>query len=109
MIAYFGVIAAGLFVSRNPFEEREKGQVLSAELAEVHAKLKEITIVKERTRIAQEMHDSIGHSLIALRMHLEFAENMIHAKPDQAGDALSKSPSFFANINQGAPGKLFQF
>lgn len=74
--------------------ERAKGQVLHAELAEAHSKLKEITIVKERTRIAQEMHDSIGHSLIALRMHLEFAENMMEANPQKAGDALSKAHNF---------------
>jgi signal transduction histidine kinase len=74
--------------------EREKGQLLNAELAEAHAKLKEITIVKERTRIAQEMHDSIGHSLIALRMHLEFAENMIEANPQKAGEALTKAHNF---------------
>ncbi|WP_171016904.1 sensor histidine kinase [Pseudalkalibacillus caeni] len=74
--------------------EREKGQLLNAELAEAHAKLKEITIVKERTRIAQEMHDSIGHSLIALRMNLEFAENTIETHPEKAGEALSKAHLF---------------
>ncbi|MGG1397959.1 sensor histidine kinase [Bacillus salipaludis] len=74
--------------------EREKGQLLSAELVEAHAKLKEITIVKERTRIAQEMHDSIGHSLIALRMHLEFAENMIEVNPQKAGEAILKAHNF---------------
>jgi signal transduction histidine kinase len=74
--------------------EREKGQFLNAELVEAHAKLKEITIVKERTRIAQEMHDSIGHSLIALRMHLEFAENMIEANPQKAGEAIAKAHNF---------------
>ncbi|WP_462412863.1 sensor histidine kinase [Neobacillus sp. Marseille-QA0830] len=74
--------------------EREKGQLLNAELVEAHAKLKEITIVKERTRIAQEMHDSIGHSLIALRMHLEFAENIMEANPQKAGEAISKAHTF---------------
>ena len=63
-------------------------------MAKANAKLKEVTIVKERTRIAQEMHDSIGHSLIALRMHLEFAENVIEANPKRAGEALSKAHTF---------------
>ncbi|MHC0038355.1 sensor histidine kinase [Pseudoneobacillus sp. C159] len=74
--------------------ERQKGQLLSTELAEVHAKLKEVTITKERTRIAQEMHDSIGHSLIALRMHLEFAENTLETHPEKASEALSKAHLF---------------
>jgi signal transduction histidine kinase len=80
LMSYFATLLL-VYLFRGISLEREKGQILHAELAEAHAKLKEITIVKERTRIAQEMHDSIGHSLIALRMHLEFAENMIDTNP----------------------------
>lgn len=56
--------------------EKEKGKLLNAQLLEANSKLltyskdiKELTIVKERTRIAQELHDSIGHALVALRLH----------------------------------------
>jgi signal transduction histidine kinase len=93
LMSYFAMLLL-VYLFRGISLEKEKGQLLNAELAEAHAKLKEITIVKERTRIAQEMHDSIGHSLIALRMHLEFAENMIDANPQQAGEALSKAHNF---------------
>lgn len=93
LISYFALLLL-VFLFRGLNLEREKGQILNAELAEAHAKLKEITIVKERTRIAQEMHDSIGHSLIALRMHLEFAENMIDANPKQAREVLAKAHNF---------------
>jgi signal transduction histidine kinase len=93
VISYLATLLL-VYLFRGISLEREKGQLLHAELAEAHAKLKEVTIVKERTRIAQEMHDSIGHSLIALRMHLEFAENMIDANPQQAGEAIAKAHNF---------------
>lgn len=83
-----------VFLFRGVSLERGKRLLLSAELVETHAKLKEITIAKERTRIAQEMHDSIGHSLIALRMHIEYAENVIDANPQQARAALTKAHDF---------------
>lgn len=93
LISYFGMLLL-VYLFRGIGLEREKSQMLHVELAEVHAKLKEITIQKERTRIAQEMHDSIGHSLIALRMNLEFAENVIEVNPRQAGEALAKAHNF---------------
>ena len=32
--------------------------------------VEEMTISRERTKVAQELHDSLGHSLMALNMHL---------------------------------------
>jgi signal transduction histidine kinase len=93
LMTYFATLLL-VYLFRGISLEREKGQILHAELAEAHVKLKEITIVKERTRIAQEMHDSIGHSLIALRMHLEFAENMIDANPQKAREVLTKAHDY---------------
>lgn len=93
LLAYFATLLL-VYLFRGISLEKAKGQLLHAELTEAHAKLKEITIVKERTRIAQEMHDSIGHSLIALRMHLEFAENMIENNPQKAREVLEKAHIF---------------
>lgn len=73
-----------LFLFRNISIERKKAQCLNVELKDANAKLKEysekmqkIAVVEERTKIAQELHDSIGHGLVALGMNLEFAESMI--------------------------------
>ena len=52
-------------------------------LKQYSAKIEELTIAKERTTIAQELHDSIGHSLIALKMNLEYAENVVELQPDK--------------------------
>ncbi|RID82404.1 histidine kinase [Peribacillus asahii] len=80
-----------IYLFRSSSREKEKGNLLNAELMEANIKLKEITIVKERTRIAQELHDSIGHALIALKMHLEFAENMIDTNPKKSKEVLGKA------------------
>ncbi|HEY2421038.1 MAG TPA: sensor histidine kinase [Neobacillus sp.] len=80
-----------IYLFRSNSREKEKGNLLNAELMEANAKLKEITIVKERTRIAQELHDSIGHALIALKMHLEFAENIIDTDPKKSKEVLAKA------------------
>ena len=96
LLAYFATLLL-VYLFREISLERGKGHVLHSELVEAHAKLEEIAIVKERTRIAQEMHDSIGHSLIALRMKLEFSVNMIDVNPKQAGEALAKAYYFSQN------------
>ncbi|WP_222708674.1 sensor histidine kinase [Paenibacillus sp. N3.4] len=80
-----------VFMFRVHSDERKKGQLLTTELVAANAKLKEITIVKERTRIAQELHDSIGHGLVALRMHLEFAGNMVDTDPQKSKEVMTKA------------------
>jgi len=93
MLPYFAILLL-VYLFRGISLEREKSELLHAELAEANAKLKEVIIVKERTRIAQEMHDSIGHTLIALRMQLEYAGNTFHNHPQLAEEALSKAQIF---------------
>ncbi|NRD76855.1 sensor histidine kinase [Bacillus sp. BRMEA1] len=84
-------LLAMVYLFRINSREKEKGNLLNVELMEANAKLKEITIVKERTRIAQELHDSLGHGLIALKMHLEFAENMLNTHPEKAKEVMKKA------------------
>jgi signal transduction histidine kinase len=60
-------------------------------LKEYSDKIEELTIAKERTRIAQELHDSIGHSLVALKMNLEYAENVAEVQPKKAKEVINKA------------------
>lgn len=87
-----------VYLFRSNHLQQIKAEQLNAELAEANAKLldyshnvRDMTIVKERTRIAQELHDSIGHSLVALRMHLEYAENEATTNPAKAKEVIAKS------------------
>ncbi|AWD86161.1 MULTISPECIES: sensor histidine kinase [Bacillus] len=92
------VIMAIIYLFRNVLLEKAKIQTLNKELQSVNTKLKnysqkiqELTISKERTRIAQELHDSLGHYLIALTMNLEFADKIVSKNPSEAKQVINKS------------------
>lgn len=87
-----------VFLFRNLAVEKVNTENLNKELntanlalTEYSAKIEELTITKERTRIAQELHDSIGHSLVALKMNLEYAENIVELKPEKAKEVIKKA------------------
>lgn len=89
-----------LFFFRYSNLESKKEKLLNQELQDVNAKLKRysaeiqnITRMEERTRIAQELHDSIGHGLVALGMNLEFAESMIQTDSSKAVEAVRRARS----------------
>jgi signal transduction histidine kinase len=44
---------------------------------------------EERLRIAQEVHDVVGHGLAAINMRAEIALHLLPKRPEQAGEALS--------------------
>lgn len=92
-----GFLAVGMLF-RTIILEKNKTESLYKELQNANSKLKlysatleELTITKERTRIAQELHDSIGHSFVALSMNLEFAHQTIELYPDKTKEVLGKA------------------
>ncbi len=44
---------------------------------------------EERLRVAQEVHDVVGHGLAAINMQAEIALHLFPKRPEQAGEALS--------------------
>lgn len=95
--SYF-IIFAVVYLFRNVLIEKAKTQELNQELQIANAtlqayseKMEELTISKERTRIAQQLHDSIGHYLIALNMNLEYADTIVDKEPAKAKLAINKS------------------
>ena len=44
--------------------------------------------LQERNRIAREIHDSLGHSLTALNLHLEMALKLSQIKPEKSREVL---------------------
>lgn len=87
----YGLTLLICFLIKNIITEKIKAEKLNKELnktnltlEEYSNKIEELTIEKERTRIAEELHDSIGHSLVALSMNLEYAENIVDIKPEKA-------------------------
>jgi signal transduction histidine kinase len=64
-------------------DEKDNNEALYKELFETHRRLKsslerlqELSIVKERQRIARELHDALGHDLTTLIYRLEVVQRM---------------------------------
>lgn len=78
--------------------EKRKVDKLNRELAssnnillEQSAEIEELTRRTERNRVAEEIHDNLGHSLIALSMNLDVAEKTMDTDIIKAKQLVSKS------------------
>lgn len=56
----------------------------------LNKEIEELTITKERNRIAQNIHDNLGHSLVALSMNLDVTRNILDEDKDKAKMLLEK-------------------
>lgn len=104
---YMMIILIFLYL-RVEFSERIKAQNLNDELNEAYRKLREysvkieeLTIADERARVASEIHDSLGHSLTALIMHLDFLENIAHKDTEQTKSIILKCQSLARDSMKG--------
>ncbi len=86
------------YLFHNIIEEKRKTEQLNRELEDANRRLKayasaaeELAVSRERNRIAQELHDSIGHTLVALNMNLEFAEQMALRDPTRSAEVVAKA------------------
>ena len=97
LLAYFAT--SGMLYNQKALEaEKEeikqlnkKLKLANIKLQEYSLKIEEVAILNEGTRISQELHDSLGHSLMALAMHLEFAKKIFTTKPEKVEDVLLQS------------------
>ncbi len=72
--------------------QREQLGATLAQLRQAHAALaasaaqgEELAVLRERTRLARAMHDSIGHALVTMNMKLEAAQ-LLYARDRVRGD-----------------------
>ena len=75
-VPYFGFqllmfVAVRLFVEEH--DMRQRMAVTNEKLLALQTELVDKSRVEERLRIAQDLHDSLGHHLVALGLHLEAA------------------------------------
>ncbi len=100
LMSFVSVLFYGFLLFSYKTVKKEKREVdrLNKELELSYDKLKEqserieeLTITKERNRVAREIHDNLGHSLIALNMNLDVAEKIIDKDIVKAKERISKS------------------
>ena len=68
--------------------------------AQLAAEVETLAADLERTRIAREIHDSVGHTLTALNMQLEVAQTLYNQEPEQAAQALDRAKNLSAQSLQ---------
>ena len=67
-------------------KSRQQAAALSAEVETLAADL-------ERTRIARDIHDSLGHTLTTLDVQLEVAQTLYSQDPERAFQAINQAKS----------------
>jgi signal transduction histidine kinase len=88
----FGLI--GYIVNRTVTAQREQRQALAAanaQLAQHAATLEQLTLSRERNRLARELHDTLAHTLSAVSVQLEAVDSAWHVQPEKARELLLKS------------------
>lgn len=84
---FFGAIPAAAWIVVPATIGISRRLVLEArarERAETESRLRE----QERLRLAQEVHDVVGHGLAAIQMQADIALHLAHSKPEQGLKAL---------------------
>jgi signal transduction histidine kinase len=66
---------------------REK-ELLLEELQKAQDQLQALAVTEERTRLARELHDSLGHQLTVAVVQLEGAQRLIPTRPAHASDII---------------------
>ncbi|WP_310413994.1 sensor histidine kinase [Chamaesiphon sp. OTE_8_metabat_110] len=84
------LLSLQLLVDRILAEKQAKEELAIANqrIRNYALKAQENGSLQERNRIAREIHDSLGHSLTALNLHLEMAVKLAQVKPEQAREVL---------------------
>lgn len=84
-IFFTGVL--GYSLRQAEIADREKQQALE-ELQATQNRLQELAVTEERTRLARELHDSLGHRLTVAVVQLEGAQRLIPTRPEQASNMI---------------------
>jgi signal transduction histidine kinase len=80
------------------FQNRQELSIKSEELAVANAQLREYALrieelatVQERNRISRDIHDSVGHALTVLNLHLEAALKLWQTDLEEATEFLTEA------------------
>ncbi len=84
-------VAATFYFAKSQLIQNNQLQYLMRELKGKTLQLEEAGILKERSRIAREIHDTLGHSLTGAIIQLEVARKLIDKNSDKALEAIIRS------------------
>ena len=73
------------------YHNRHQLSVANSKIRQYASQIEELATSQERNRIAQDIHDALGHSLTALTVHLEAVDKLWPVNPIQAQDLLKEA------------------
>ncbi len=94
IIRTISFIALGVFISLLVTRLRKQQESLrqaNANLTHYASTLEQLTVSRERNRLARELHDTLAHSLTALSVTLEAAKAYFDIDKDKTRELLDKS------------------
>jgi signal transduction histidine kinase len=72
-------------------EQRSTLEHANRELAHYASTLEQLTVSRERNRMARELHDTLAHTLSGIAVQLEAAQSLWKESPDEAHAMLTRS------------------
>jgi signal transduction histidine kinase len=72
-------------------QAKEELAIANQRILSYALKAEENGSLQERNRIAREIHDSLGHSLTALNLHLEMALKLSQIQPEKSREVLTEA------------------
>ncbi len=94
IIRTISFLVVGIFISQIMTRLRVQGLSLkqaNAKLTHYASALENLTVSRERNRMARELHDTLAHTLTGLSVTLETAKAYWEVDPGKAGELLDKS------------------
>jgi len=94
IIRTISFIAVGVFISQLVTRMREQQESLraaNANLTHYASTLEQLTVSRERNRLARELHDTLAHSLTALSVSLETAKAYFDIDKEKTRELIDKS------------------
>lgn len=91
-VSVIGVCGLVIEADRAREESRillQRLEAANAELQEYAARVGELAVSEERTRMAREIHDSVGHHLTVINLQLENARRFRETRPKEAWEEVS--------------------
>lgn len=68
---------------------RREAELANAHLRELVAQVEEMAVLRERNRLAREVHDTVAHGFTGMIMQLEAISRLMARSPEQAMQALA--------------------
>ncbi|MFT5195122.1 MAG: signal transduction histidine kinase [Cellvibrionaceae bacterium] len=86
-------LLVGFIISRITTQQREQRQELAiknGELTRLTTSLEDLTITRERNRLARELHDTLSHTLSAVNIQLKALETVMETDPAAAKNRVAQ-------------------